>query len=77
MQVRPYPSMLADPYYEGNTGRTGSLEHVGSHPAENAGCPKQGVIPAWVRNFRSTQGGPVMGSADRTTGSRVAIRARG
>jgi hypothetical protein len=38
--------------------------------AENAGYPKQGAIPAWVRNFRSTQGGPVMGSADRSTGVR-------
>src|SRR6266516_5896545 len=35
--------------------------------AENAGCPKQGAIPAWVRTFHSTQRGPVMGCADHNT----------
>jgi len=34
--------MLTDPYYEGNTGRTGNLEHTGPHSAENAGLSKQG-----------------------------------
>jgi hypothetical protein len=59
--------MLAAPSYEGEKGRTGDLQHAESHFVANVGCPKQGGIPAWVRNAHSTQGGPVMGSADGIT----------
>src|SRR5258708_37188904 len=41
MQMRPYPSMLADSFYERNKGRTGCLEHIVTHSAEKAGSPKQ------------------------------------
>jgi hypothetical protein len=54
MQMQPYPSMLADPFYEGNMGRTGRLGTSDLTSAENAGCPKQGAIPAWVRTSRSS-----------------------
>ncbi len=37
--------MLTAPLYEGNSGRTGNLEHTESHSAENAGLSKQGSTP--------------------------------
>jgi hypothetical protein len=66
-----YPSMLTAPFYEGEKGRTGDLEHAASHFAANAGCPKQGAIPAWVRNAHSTQGRPVLWDHRSGGGGRV------
>jgi hypothetical protein len=43
-----YPSVLTDPYYEGNMGRTGNLEHIETHFAENAGLSKQGANPCMI-----------------------------
>src|SRR5262249_24015040 len=46
--LRLHPSALTDPFYEGNTGRTGNLEHTEPHPAENAGLSKQGSSPCMI-----------------------------
>src|SRR2546421_10524133 len=42
--------------------------------AENAGWPKQGAIPAWLRTFHITRSEPVMGFADRKTKKSVRYR---
>src|SRR5258708_20704298 len=55
------------PFVRGKEGTNGTPGHATSHSAVKAGCPKQSANSAWVRTSRSTQGGPVMGSADRTT----------
>ena len=59
-----YPTFLADPLSEGKRGerKTWSTLHLLS--AENAGWPKQGAIPAWLRRHGMTRRTAVMACAD-------------